>query len=100
MADLRRQKRCHQCWCAVDSKALVEGLFCSVACRDLHAQLHEKARTQLSAAGFVNSPAGSNIWLRDSVALTEEEVKLNGLDTVLEKHQIVADAAAAQREKA
>ncbi len=79
-------KRCIACRDLVGHSTLTEGLFCSPACRDKYAADHLAIGKQLTEAGFSQHPDTPNMWLKQDVAITAEEVRNHGITKVLERH--------------
>jgi hypothetical protein len=62
------------------------GLFCGKDCEDAHCAAIEDNRKQLTDAGFVQHPETPNIWQKDGVAVTEEQVKHVGFEKAVQLH--------------
>jgi predicted ATP-dependent serine protease len=70
-------------------KTLGAGLCCGDDCQTEYAKHAETISDQLSAAGFEQSSEAPNMWSKDNVSITIEEVKHVGLDEAIRKHGAV-----------
>ncbi len=62
------------------------GLFCGDNCELAHDKANASNRESLLSAGFTQHEETPNIWVKDGVAVTEEQVKHQGLVKALHKH--------------
>jgi hypothetical protein len=67
------------------------GLHCTTKCEENYADAIADAKQCLEAAGFVVSPAAPNLYVKNGVAVTIEQVIHEGLEETLAAH----DAAVA-----
>jgi len=71
------------------------GLCCGPGCEDKYKATTEQNRKALADAGFVQHPETPNIWHKDGVAVTEEQVKHHGIEKTIHLHAgAVAEHAA------
>lgn len=75
-------------------RAAGAGLFCGSDCQMQHEAYTENATFDLKAAGFEQHPETPNIWHKDGVAITEEQVKHVGFEKAVRQH----GSAAAEHE--
>lgn len=68
------------------ARAAGAGLFCGKDCEDAHCSAMDDHRKSLTDAGFVQHPETPNIWHKDGVALTEEQVKHVGFEKAVRQH--------------
>lgn len=92
-----RAKACHYCG-KHDTETVMQqngGRFCSDGCAIAYQSDIEKAATSLAANGFERSPETPNLYTKDGVSLTVEEVMNEGLGSSLARHTaIVAEQRA------
>ena len=81
-----KPKQCHFCHKSVEHSDLIDGLFCSTTCRDAHAAQDEAIRQLLIDDGFTQHPTIQNVYVKDGVAVTTDEVLANGIDNALAAH--------------
>lgn len=92
-----RMKKCHQCNARILHAQLVDGLYCSKACRDQHQKDHDALEQSVRAYGFTQHPDAPNVFLKDGVALTAEEIKHHGITKSLQLHATRATTLALAR---
>jgi hypothetical protein len=67
-------------------RAAGAGLECGSDCEQAYINAMDAHRKALSAAGFVQHPETPNVWHKDGVAITEEQVKHVGFEKAIRKH--------------
>jgi hypothetical protein len=65
------------------------GLFCDADCEAEHIEQLKSICGQLVEAGFIQSEEAPNMWSKDNVSITIEEVKHVGLDEAIRRHGAV-----------
>lgn len=86
-----RRRKCHFCF-GMTTEATARqfaGRFCSKACVDGHGSAHESARKHLKESGFEQHPEAPNVWMKNGVALTEQEIVHDGIELCLDRHSRV-----------
>lgn len=80
---------CHHCGKAFRHQPAV-GLFCSLRCEKQYAADRAKAGQQLGAKGFTVNKKAPNVFTKDGVSITLEQVKVHGLKETLNLHAAAA----------
>lgn len=76
--------------CRTCGKPVLYGnLYCSYACGQAPKAAHE----QLQAQGFTQSEAAPNIYTRDGIAVTTEQVNYLGIEAAMRVHRATVEAA-------
>lgn len=66
------------------------GLFCSPRCEKAHRAHVERTAGQLVARGFKRNAKAPNVFTKDGISITQEQVKQHGLKEILKLHASVA----------
>lgn len=86
---------CHHCGKPF-RRAPGAGRFCGDTCEKAHAAAMDQHRKSLTDAGFLQHSETPNLWLKDGVAISEEQVKNIGFEKAMRKHQSAAAEHAAK----
>jgi hypothetical protein len=82
---------CHGCEKATISHQGGD-VFCSDECRKQHAAAKLMFEAVLKDTGFVQSKDVPNLWARDGVHISIEEVMRSGIKETLARHQASCEA--------
>jgi hypothetical protein len=66
------------------------GLYCSEACRKGYEAKAQSAVAQLKALGFTQHPETPNLFVKDGVHISKEQVHRGNLPELVQKHAAVA----------
>lgn len=62
------------------------GLFCSMKCEKRHEKEREKIAAQLAKRGFSRNKKAPNVFTKDGVSITLEQVLFHGFKETIVKH--------------
>lgn len=88
---MARLKRCHGCGASFQNRKGAD-LHCSKECEGQHQAAQSMFQKSLEAAGFTQVADVPNLWVKNEVHISLEQVMREGLDETLARHREVVNA--------
>lgn len=83
--------KCHTCGTTAAPQVFrAYGLFCSKACETADEIKKEQSVIDLLQAGFTKHPSVQNLWVKNGIAVSQEQVHRNGIHEVVKRHSRAA----------
>jgi hypothetical protein len=87
---MARLRRCHGCGAHFQNRKGAD-LHCSDECAGQHQAAQTMFQESLTKAGFVQVANVPNLWVKDAVHISMEQVMREGLDETLARHREVVN---------